>query len=115
MPVITYVADPLPPRSTGAYASPLFRKYIHGGHHSVKLSRTEIATLALWVDLNQPYYDDWTSKRYPGGRNIVLSAGTRKVLADVCKRRCASCHQGKKALSLFSGQIPRPGATRGPI
>lgn len=105
VPVITYVAAPLKPRTTGARASPLFRKYVFGDHYDVKLTKREIATLALWVDLNLPYYDDWESKRYPGGRNIDLARQTRALLADVCRRRCASCHTGKKSVPLTLGTM----------
>jgi hypothetical protein len=105
VPVITYVAASIAPRSTGAYASPLFRKYIFGDHHDVKLTKDEVATLALWVDLNQPYYDDWESKRYPGGRNIVVSNETNAVLGDVYKRRCASCHAKERPLKLELGTM----------
>ena len=104
VPVITYVAKPLAPRSTGSIASPLFQKHVLGKHHGVRLSRQEIATLARWVDLNQPYYEDWTSKRYPGGRNLVLSGDLTHVMGRVLGRRCVSCHQ-KKPLDIIPGLV----------
>ena len=105
VPVITYVAAPLAPRTTGAFASPLFQKYVFKDHYKAKLTKKEIATLAMWVDLNQPYYADWESKRYRGGRNIVLSGRINKLLADVAKRRCAKCHKGKKAIRVHLGTM----------
>ncbi|MEW6358309.1 MAG: hypothetical protein AB1696_18390 [Planctomycetota bacterium] len=103
VPVITYVAEAIPPRSSGAYASPLLRKYVFGKHYDVKMAKEEIATVALWVDLNLPYYDDWDSKRYEGGRNIRLTAETMKLIRDVCGRRCAECHAKGKPLAFDVG------------
>lgn len=104
-PVITYVANPILPHSSGAYASPLFQKYVLKDHYGVKLTKDEIATLALWVDLNLPYYDDWDSKRYAEGRNILLSREARTVLTGVYARRCAECHDKGRPLAFEVGYM----------
>ena len=103
VPVIKYVVEPVPPRSTGAYASQLFRKYVFADHYDVKLSPDEIRMLAMWVDLSSPYYDDWHTKRFPGGRNIDLSAEAHAVIQGVMSARCNRCHE-KKPISLELGK-----------
>lgn len=103
VPVITYVAKAIAPRTSGAYGSPLFKKHVFGNHHDAKLSAEEIRTLALWVDLNLPYYEGWTQKRYGGGRNIDLVRDCRDTITEVMKRRCMDCH-AKRAIGLDVGK-----------
>jgi len=93
-PVINYIPGAIPPRSTGSATAPLMRKYAVAAHHDVKLPAEEFRMLAAWVDLNLPYYDDWRTKRYDGGRNIELRGQAHAAIADVLARRCASCHDG---------------------
>jgi hypothetical protein len=48
----------LPPYSAGAERSKLI-EMLQQGHENVKLSREEIGTLALWIDLGIPYCGDY--------------------------------------------------------
>jgi len=102
-PVITYVAQPIAPRSSGAHGSRLFKKHIFGNHHDVKLTDEETRTLALWVDLNLPYYEGWTQKRFVGGRNLDLTRECRDGIMAVMKRRCMDCH-AKRTIGLAVGK-----------
>jgi hypothetical protein len=49
----------LPPYSAGAARSPLMAM-LEKGHHDVKLSRDELATIACWIDLLVPFCGDYT-------------------------------------------------------
>jgi hypothetical protein len=49
----------LPPYYTGAAKSPLIAM-LEKGHHDVKLSRNEMQTIALWIDLAVPFAGDYT-------------------------------------------------------
>jgi hypothetical protein len=50
-----------------------------------------------WIDLNVPYYGTSSSNHYTlRGCRQMLPANLNKVLAEVSKRRCGSCHKGNK-------------------
>jgi hypothetical protein len=90
VPAIMYVTDAIAPRSTGAYASPLF-KLLDKGHYEVKLSQEDRAELARWIDLNLQYYDDWDTGRM-GKERRVLSGEAEGVIGAVFQSRCRGCH-----------------------
>ena len=108
----------IPPRSTGSATAPLMRKYATAAHHDVKMPAEELRMLAAWVDLNLPYYDDWLTKRYDGGRNLELSGQARSAIADVLARRCSACHDsGRRNQMMTLGvrcNVSRPKLSRPP-
>ena len=53
------VPEILPPYYTGATKSPLI-DMLEKGHHDVKLSRKDMQTIALWIDLAVPFAGDYT-------------------------------------------------------
>ena len=56
--------------------------------------------IMAWIDLNVPYYGS-SETAYPNLRGCrqLVPPDLERVLADVAKRRCATCHKG--------GKIPR--------
>jgi len=65
-----------------------------------KMTDAEKRRIYAWIDLNVPYYGS-SETAYPETRGCrqILPPGLDAVLADVGKRRCASCHK--------EGKIPR--------
>ena len=97
----------LPPRSIGASASPLMKK-IAGAHNDVKLSGQETDTIRYWIEAGAPYagtyaalgtgqIGDYSSKP-PKINRYDLQWPSVKAATNVLKRRCASCHTGKRKL-----------------
>lgn len=82
---------PRPAYTYGSRISPLM-KLLDAGHYGVRLSQEEQDRLATWTDANGVYYDRYEST-YSDARRI-LTDETKKTLADVFERRCASCHGG---------------------
>jgi hypothetical protein len=63
----------------------------------VSLTAIEKRRIFAWIDLNVPYYGTSSSNHYKlRGCRQMLPADLKKVLADVVKRRCGSCHKGNK-------------------
>jgi len=98
------------PRQWGSPASKLADQILAGhpdkaGKPRVKLTDAERLRIFAWIDLNIPYYGE-ARTNYPKrmGCRRMLPPTLGKVLADVAKRRCASCHKG--------GTIPRTFYTR---
>jgi len=59
----------------------------------VKLSDAERRRVFAWIDLNVPYYGTSSSNHYDlRGCRRMVPAELDRVLADVAKSRCASCH-----------------------
>jgi len=75
-----------PPRAIGSASSPLMKKVLEG-HHEVRLSAREIRMIRLWIEAGVPY----------AGTYAALGTGMVRVRldADLCRRRCGSCHQAK--------------------
>jgi len=98
------------PRTWGSPASLLAEIVLSGhpdkdGKARVDVDEAGARRLMAWMDLNVPYYSDSKSNytdRMGCRRMLPPKLGT--VLADVGKRRCASCHEG--------GKIPRKFYTR---
>jgi hypothetical protein len=96
------------PRTWGSPVSPL-AKLVETGHPDadgkarVDLSWDERQRVYRWIDLNVPYYGTSSSnhKQRMGSRRMYPSELDR-VLADVCAKRCAECHE----------QVPRTFYTR---
>ncbi len=98
------------PRTWGSPAS-LLADIILSGHPDedgkprVKMDKAGQRRLMAWMDLNVPYYSDSKSNYTDRmGCRRMLPPNLGKVLADVAKRRCGSCHNG--------GKIPRKFYTR---
>ncbi len=93
------------PKHWGSPASKL-AEVIRSGHPDedgkpkVKMDDAGRRRIFAWIDLNVPYYGTSLSNYYTrqGCRRMVPD-DLEKVLADVAKRRCASCHK--------AGRIPR--------
>jgi hypothetical protein len=71
----------------------------------VEVDEAGTRRLMAWMDINVPYYSDSKSNYTDRmGCRRLLPPKLGRVLADVGKRRCASCHKG--------GKIPRKFYTR---
>lgn len=98
------------PKTWGSPASKLADMILSGhpdkdGKPRVNLNDKERLRVMAWIDLNVPYYSDSKSSYTDRvGCRRILPPNLGKVLADVGKRRCASCHEG--------GKIPRKFYTR---
>jgi len=98
------------PRQWGSPNSKLADQILAGhpdknGKPRIKMTDAERLRIFAWIDLNIPYYGE-ARTNYPKrmGCRRMLPPTLGKVLADVAKRRCASCHKG--------GKIPRTFYTR---
>jgi len=98
------------PRRWGSPASKLADQILAGhpgkdGKPRVKLTDAERLRIFAWIDLNVPYYGE-ARTNYPRrmGCRRMLPPALGKVLADMARRRCASCHKG--------GRVPRTFYTR---
>lgn len=100
------------PRTWGSPVSRL-AELVEAGHPDadgnarVDLSRDERQRIYQWIDLNVPYYGTSSSnhKQRMGSRRMYPS-GLDHVLADVCAKRCAECHE--KVPRLFYTRMLRP-------
>jgi hypothetical protein len=102
------------PRAWGSPVSALANLLLAGhpdatGRARVTLSRAEQQRLLSWIDLNVPYYGT-ADTAYPEkqGCRRQLPDDLERVLADVARRRCQSCHQGADG----APAIPRARWTR---
>jgi len=93
------------PKHWGSPASKL-AEVVRSGHPDengrpkVKMDDAGRRRIFAWIDLNVPYYGTSLSNYYTRqGCRRMLPDDLEKVLADVAKRRCASCHK--------AGRIPR--------
>jgi len=75
------------------------------GNKRVNVPPSEQKRVFVWIDLNVPYYGTSASNYYNlRGCRQMIPPNLNRVLAEVSKRRCASCHKGNK--------IPRRPYTR---
>jgi len=66
------------------------------GKPRVALTAVEKRRIFAWIDLNVPYYGTSSSNHYNlRGCRQMIPADLNKVLGEVAKRRCNSCHKGK--------------------
>ncbi|MBL7220943.1 MAG: hypothetical protein ISS69_12565 [Phycisphaerae bacterium] len=98
------------PRQWGSPNSKLADQILAGhpdkdGKPRIKMTGAERLRIFAWIDLNIPYYGE-ARTNYPKrmGCRRMLPPTLGKVLAEVAKRRCASCHKG--------GKLPRTFYTR---
>ncbi|MDP6633550.1 MAG: hypothetical protein QGG42_01460 [Phycisphaerae bacterium] len=89
-----------PPRTIGTYASPLMKKIngTHAKHKKVKVSQREWRTIWMWIESAAPYagsYGGLRNKEQQGREGHAAGTALGGVGA-VLKRRCGSCHNGKK-------------------
>ncbi len=70
-------------KAWGSYNSPLVKKIYEDEQHKTRLTDAEKRRIAEWVDLNAPYYGDYsTNYGYnPGGRSAITQA-ERNALGD---------------------------------
>jgi hypothetical protein len=100
-----------------AWGSPrsLLADLVLSGHRDtngacrIQLSNLEIRRLLAWIDLNIPYYgtSETAHPDRPGCRQF-LPPDLDRTLADVSRRRCASCHQDGKIPRQFWTRITNP-------
>jgi hypothetical protein len=90
------------PKYWGSPASKL-AEVVRSGHPDkkgkkrVSVSPIEKRRVFAWIDLNVPYYGTSSSNHYKlKGCRRMLPKDLDKVLAEVSKRRCGSCHKGNK-------------------
>ncbi|MBL7220966.1 MAG: hypothetical protein ISS69_12680 [Phycisphaerae bacterium] len=90
------------PKYWGSPASKLAENIRKGhpdkdGKKRVDVSAPEQERVFIWIDLNVPYYGTSSSNHYNlRGCRQMVPPNLNKVLAEVSKRRCASCHKGNK-------------------
>lgn len=101
------------PRQWGSPASKLADQILAGhpdkdGKPRIKMTDAERLQIFAWIDLNIPYYGE-ARTNYPKrmGCRRMLPPTLGKVLADVAKRRCASCHKGGKLPRTFYTRVTR--------
>lgn len=88
-------ASVTPPLAYGARNSRLIHA-LDNEHHqeSVVLSEVDRLRLAMWIDANAPYHDQFVNKR---ANTTVYSlpndAALHKTIREVHERRCAVCHE----------------------
>jgi hypothetical protein len=89
------------PRAWGSPASRLTPVLLSGhadasGQPRVRLDDASRERILAWMDLNVPYYGTYEmdDPNAEGGRR-VYPPDFDAALAEVAKRRCASCHQGQ--------------------
>ena len=93
------------PKAWGSPASKLAEVVLSGhpdpqGSPRFRMDPLSRRRVLVWIDLNVPYYGtpETAYPNLPGCRRMVPKDLDR-VLAEVAKRRCASCHKG--------GKVPR--------
>ena len=98
------------PKTWGSPASKLAELVLSGhpdseGKPQINLAEPERRRILAWIDLNVPYYGS-TETAYPEAQSCrkVYPVRLDAVLAEVAKRRCASCHA--------EGKLPRRVWTR---
>jgi hypothetical protein len=86
-----------PPRTIGTSASKLM-KTLTPAHYKVKVTPRQWRTVWMWIESAAPYAGSYGALRSAQRRGAEgHAAGTgRGGAAPVLKRRCASCHNGKK-------------------
>ncbi len=101
------------PRTWGSPASKLADVILSGhpdtdGKPRLKMDAAARRRVFAWIDLNVPYYGTSASNHYDlkGCRQIV-PVQLDKVLSEVARRRCASCH-GKTVPRKFYVRITNP-------
>ncbi|MHC4636808.1 MAG: HzsA-related protein [Planctomycetota bacterium] len=75
------------PLSRGSVLSKLTAYLQDTKHCGKKVSFVDLLKVFLWIDSNVPFYSHYRQKS-----PTVLSNESRSTLADIHKRRCASCH-----------------------
>jgi len=98
------------PKAWGSHQSVLAEVVLsdhpdENGKPKVQLTDAARRRILAWIDLNVPYYGS-SETAYPEmtGCRRIYPAELDKVLTDVARRRCATCHQ--------EGKIPRREWTR---
>ena len=94
-----------PPRTLGSSASRIL-KMLDGSHYGVRADEHERKMLRLWIEVGAPYPGTYAALGCGsiGGylENNQVHADwdwpTTRAGAEVIARRCASCHQGDRAL-----------------
>jgi hypothetical protein len=103
---IPYVAAELAPGSAGARASRLFA-LLDAGHQGARLEDAERRALGRWMDLNLPYYGDWTAAR-AGAERRRLRGEAEGKLALLMRSRCRGCHPPPELLRGAAVILDRP-------
>jgi hypothetical protein len=97
-----------PPRTIGSNASALYTKYCQKEHYGVELSEREKALVRLWIETGATYPGTYAAlgSGMLGGyyRNTIdrrdLDWEETKVMQEVMKNNCSSCHTGEKQLPI---------------
>jgi hypothetical protein len=95
----------LPPRAVGSSASRIFT-ILDGSHYGVRADDDETKVLRLWIETGAPYPGTYAALgcgsigSFLADRPVDTDADwpTTRAGAEVIARRCASCHQGDRAL-----------------
>ncbi|NQT53480.1 hypothetical protein HQ576_15585 [bacterium] len=102
------------PRQWGSPASKLADIILSGhpdkdGKPRVKVPDGDRRRVFSWIDLNVPYYHTASSNYLENiGCRQIYPPTLNAVLADVGKRRCASCHKGSRVPRKFYTRIENP-------
>ncbi len=75
----------------------------------VSLSRRDWISLFTWIDANGPYHDRFINKRpAQPPYDLAADASLRQRLAEIHKRRCASCHEPAAVTRIDWIDLARP-------
>jgi hypothetical protein len=102
------------PKTWGSPASKLGDVVCSGhldkdGKPRIKLPDADRRRILAWIDLNVPYYGTSSSNHYDlQGCRRMYPGKLDRILADVAKRRCATCHRGGKVPRKVWTRVTRP-------
>ncbi len=93
------------PRTIGSGSSPIMKK-LSGDHNKVKLSPTEQDMIRYWIEAGAPYPGTYAAlgcgsiAGYQQNRQVNTDRGwpELKPYQAAIKKRCGSCHTGRKKL-----------------
>jgi len=96
-----------PPRSIGASASPLMKKF-DGGHHGIQATSHEMDMIRYWIESGAPYPGTYAALgcgMIGGYHENKQDQSDRQwpstiAAAEAIKRRCAGCHNRSLPLPL---------------
>ncbi len=87
-------AEVTPPLAYGAHKSTLINALGDDNHREVALSEEERLRIAMWIDANAPYHDQFVNKR--SGEtvyNLPRDNELREQIMQVHSQRCVACHE----------------------
>jgi uncharacterized protein YjhX (UPF0386 family) len=92
----------------GSHQSKLIQ-VLEAGHEAVTLTAAERRTLSKWIDLNAPYYPDYSTAYagFPGGR-CPLTGDELAQISQLTKTRAISFNHGRPYILNFDRPMHSP-------